>query len=167
MWCHVVKDWGPAHTSCECEWGTNIDVRNSQQNSHWVEWCSTVLRISQRKRSCDVKFTSNLHRIRIRRKYEPGFTRCWGTLSSHCHSWAKSLFGSLKFFSQHMGPFGIMSHPKDEAIMVKHINRDSNFPVLRMVFSNFYIYTMEYLKSLLTGKLIGLPAPKCSTAIPL
>ena len=34
----------------------------------------THLRISLRKDSCDIKFTSNSLRICIRRKYEPGFT---------------------------------------------------------------------------------------------
>ena len=42
--------------------------------------CSTLLRISQRKKGCDVKFTSNLHRIRIHRKYEPGLTKNYKSL---------------------------------------------------------------------------------------
>ena len=73
----------PAHTSCECDCdcNMNVDVTNSQWNSHWVELCSTLLRISQRKRSCDVKFTSNLHRIHNCRKYQPGFS--WESNKEH------------------------------------------------------------------------------------
>ena len=54
---------------------TNYDVTNSQRNSQSVELCSTFLRISQRRQSCEVKFASNQHRIRTFRKYKPGFIR--------------------------------------------------------------------------------------------
>ena len=39
-----------------------------------VEFCSTLLQISQQKQSCDVNISSTLHRFRIRRKFEQGLT---------------------------------------------------------------------------------------------
>ena len=47
-------------------------IRNEQFAA--VELCSTLLRIIAAKEGCDVKFTSNSLRIRVRMKYEPGFT---------------------------------------------------------------------------------------------
>ena len=47
-------------------------IRNEQFAA--VELCSTPLRIIAAKGGCDVKFTSNSLRIRIRRKYEPGLS---------------------------------------------------------------------------------------------
>ena len=65
----------PVHTSCECECEENLDVTNSQRaiRSSWTLFYS--LAIVAAKGGCDVKFTSNLLRIRIRMKYEPGFTK--------------------------------------------------------------------------------------------
>ena len=50
-------------------------LRMRLRNECWRhKLCSTLLRIWQQKRSCDVKFTSNSHCVCIRSKYEKGLT---------------------------------------------------------------------------------------------
>ena len=68
----------PIYTSCEYEWDTNVGVTNSQRviRNSWVVLNSPA-NISQRKQSCNVKSTSNLHRIRIKGKYELSVGLIW------------------------------------------------------------------------------------------
>ena len=49
-----------------------------------VQLYSIHLRISLRKEGCDVKFTLNSHRIRIRRNHEPGLIGKIVSLSFEC-----------------------------------------------------------------------------------
>ena len=67
-------NFSPIHTSCECKCDTNVDVTNSQRIIRRSPTLFNLLAISLQKEGCDVKFTSNSPRIRIRRKYEPGLS---------------------------------------------------------------------------------------------
>ena len=68
--CYIFAVYSPVHTCSKC-WRHKFATNKFAA----VQLCSTHLRISLRKESYDIKFTSTSFRIRSR--YEPGFRQTW------------------------------------------------------------------------------------------